>query len=138
MNSPETDGIDHINIYSKGKTLLGRLLSNFADTPFTILNKGKFRTVEGFWYWTMTGREELRNMSGWMCKDNGRKYLSIREHPTELELLEAYRAKLEAHPDIKVMLNQNSLPFAHYYCYGDKVVPANEWLWTAKLWEKLK
>jgi hypothetical protein len=32
---PTTDGIDHINIYSKGYTKLGRLLSNFTKSEFT-------------------------------------------------------------------------------------------------------
>lgn len=35
---PEMDGIDHINVYSKGKTELGKLLSNFARTPFENAN----------------------------------------------------------------------------------------------------
>lgn len=41
----ENDGIDHINIYSKGKTELGCLLSNFAFSPFTI-NNDTFPSVE--------------------------------------------------------------------------------------------
>lgn len=41
-----TDGIDHINIYSKGKTTLGRMLSNFACTPFTHPEDGKFASIE--------------------------------------------------------------------------------------------
>jgi hypothetical protein len=30
------DGVDHINVYSKGKTELGRMLSNFYPSPFTL------------------------------------------------------------------------------------------------------
>jgi len=36
MINPEEDGITHINIYSKGKTDLGRMLSNFAKLPFIL------------------------------------------------------------------------------------------------------
>ena len=31
---PKDDGVTHINIYSKGQTELGGLLSNFSRTPF--------------------------------------------------------------------------------------------------------
>lgn len=52
---PKTDGVDHINIYSKGKTWLGRELSNFAPLPQSIevpIMSLTFNchTVEGIWY----------------------------------------------------------------------------------------
>ena len=115
--NPELDGIDHINVYSRGKTALGRQLSNFASTPFKHPTDGDFLTVEGWWYWTMTGL--------------------IRTHPTEEELIVTYRAKLDCNPDLKIALEQNRLPLEHYYVYGGKVVIPKEWQWTAKLWEKL-
>lgn len=49
--NPELDGIDHINVYSQGKTKLGRLLSNFANTPFEIPGLGRFQSVESYWYY---------------------------------------------------------------------------------------
>jgi hypothetical protein len=42
------DGITHINIYSKGKTELGRWLSNFTYHPIET-EDGKFDSVEGYW-----------------------------------------------------------------------------------------
>ena len=48
--TPSTDGIDHINIYSKGKTSLGRWLSNFAKSPIET-EDGHFDSIEGYWYW---------------------------------------------------------------------------------------
>lgn len=39
---PKTDGVDHINIYSRGRTPLGQALSNFAHTPFEHPKDGKF------------------------------------------------------------------------------------------------
>ena len=33
MYKPKDDGITHINIYSQGKTQLGRFLSNFEPSP---------------------------------------------------------------------------------------------------------
>lgn len=138
MYKKELDGVDHINVYSKGKTELGRKLSNFAYTPFTHPKLGSFKCVEGFWYYLITGDERLRKTSGWESKYLGRTLKNLREHPNEEELLEAYKAKLKYNPDIKNLLNKNTLPFAHYHVYGDKIVEAKEWLWTALLWEKLK
>ena len=46
---PLNDGVDHINIYSRGKTQLGRMLSNFYLSPFNHPVYGGFNTVEGFY-----------------------------------------------------------------------------------------
>lgn len=46
----QKDGIDHINVYSKGKTALGRFLSNFAQVDLETKN-GNFSSVEAYWYW---------------------------------------------------------------------------------------
>lgn len=50
MLDPTKDGIDHINVYSKGKTALGRFLSNFAETDLETKD-GHFASVEAYWYW---------------------------------------------------------------------------------------
>ena len=134
---PANDGVDHVNVYSQGKTQLGKLLSNFADTPFEIEGKGKFKTVEGFWYWTMTGLEELRDLPGWQCKEVGRRAETVRSHPNETELFEAYEAKLDSNPHIITMLLNNNLPLAHYYVYSGNIVEPKEWQWTALLWNKV-
>jgi len=62
MLDSKMDGVTHINIYSKGKTKLGRLLTNFAHTPFTHAEYGQFASVEGFWYWIRDGKDS-HNMS---------------------------------------------------------------------------
>lgn len=59
MYESVNDGVDHINIYSKGKTTLGRCLSNFANlgVDFALgdleefADYGKFATLEGLWYY---------------------------------------------------------------------------------------
>ena len=44
------DGMTHINVYSKGKTEIGRWLSNFAYSPIDLGNEGYFSSIEGYWY----------------------------------------------------------------------------------------
>src|ERR1700712_4173623 len=70
---PEEDGKSHINIYTKGKTRLGRLLTNLADVPVTHPTYGTFRCAEGLWYYMKTGCqcEDLRALAGFDAKKLG-------------------------------------------------------------------
>lgn len=47
--SPDNDGILFINAASKGKTKLGKALSNFAHYPFNHPKHGHFESMEGYW-----------------------------------------------------------------------------------------
>lgn len=128
---PERDGIDHINVYSKGRTELGRLLSNFADTPFQHPQFGWFRTVEGFWYWLKTGQKynDLKSMHGFEAKMIGRKYPVVEIDNFNTKIKTAIRCKLIHHPKLLCMLLDNELPLAHYYVNGSRVKQAGyEWI----------
>lgn len=53
---PKNDGIDHINIYSKGLTQLGRILSNMFNIKFSIkifndTNELSFRNIESLYHY---------------------------------------------------------------------------------------
>lgn len=136
--NPKDDGVTHVNVYSKGNTELGRLLSNFSVTPFRIPFMGTFQSVEGYWYWICTGENRFKNYSGFVAKQEGKDTYHVRSHPTERELLIAYKSKLRYNPEIKQLLISNTLPLAHYYVYEGKVVTPEQWLWTALLWNKLE
>lgn len=131
------DGISHINVYSKGKTELGRMLSNFFHSPFEYKNS-QFESVEGFWYFTTTGKEIFKYLSGWQAKSEGKTCHKINDEPSKSVLKEVYYAKLKYNEKIKSLLLDSNLPFEHYYVYGDKVVEASNYLWTAKLWEEIR
>lgn len=151
----EYDGITHINVYSKAKSPLGRLLSNFAYTPITIENL-LFESIESWWYWTKMNKinesslfplfsqeqlDEIRIKVGPDAKEFFRSLFKVDSSdysPNKEELKKAYIAKLEHHPHIKQMLMDNKLPLAHYYMMWDKQINADSSLWTAKLWEEIK
>lgn len=111
-----TDGKDHINIYSKGRTKIGRLLSNFAYTPFNHLEDGKFISVEGYWYWLSTKDEKLRNLSGFNAKKYGRivggkDWLEDEEFKRKIKL--AIKCKIDQNEiDLSAL---GDLPLKHYY-----------------------
>jgi len=125
---PERDGVDHINVYSKGATELGRLLTNFAHTPFEHPTRGKFESMEGYWYYVSTGdkHEELRTLVGSQAKAFGKTLEKVDINPDYFEVLirTGIRAKLIYHPKILEMLLDNELPLAHYYVFGSQVKQA--------------
>lgn len=120
--TPDKDGVDHINIYSKGHTQLGQLLSNFALSPFTHEEFGDFKSVEGFWYWLATGMcdDHLRTLYGFKAKDYGRQLQRVEIDDFKIFIKKAIILKIEQNPDIAKLLSKSDLPFTHYYYYGNK------------------
>ena len=131
MFKSENDGIDHINVYSKGKTELGRLMSNFANTPFSLPEDGIFQSIEGYWYWLLTDsddKDELRYLHGFAAKSKGQKLINSAIKKDEIfqdKIHKAILAKIEQNEKIKNLLESSMLPFDHYYVYGDKIVRKN-------------
>jgi predicted NAD-dependent protein-ADP-ribosyltransferase YbiA (DUF1768 family) len=151
----QDDGKNHINVYSKSRSVLGRLLSNFAHTPIE-LNGLKFESIESWWYWMKMNNinkgglfpifedeqvDAVRIKIGADAKSYFRslyKSDSSDFSPSKEELKEAYKLKLDKHPNIKQMLIENKLPIDHYYVMFDKKVATEGTMWTAKLWEEIK
>ena len=142
---PINDGVDHINIYSKGATKLGRLLSNFALTPFRC-EHGTFASVEAYWYWLLSAGAsindlaKLRTMHGFAAKKFGRTLVTMSEAtaPDFQHLIkEALKEKLIKHPHIQIMLRDSTLPLAHYYVYHGVRKDAG-YEWQVEYWEELR
>ena len=140
MYTPETEGIDHINSYSKSKTQLGKLLSNFTYSPINLKNDGQFNSIEGYWYWLLCvghpERDRLRSLSGFKAKQEGRK-LSQGDWRDDEEfkqkIKKALWCKLRFNRGLKNLLRESTLPIVHYYAYGNPprvTTPSNgKWLW---------
>lgn len=141
-----TDGIDHINIYSKGKTELGRFLSNFSysriDTPY-----GPFDSVEGYWYYLLTPRysfkaERLKSLTGFKAKELGRELTQGVDwnYSEEFKTLikNAISCKINTMIGMADLLSESDLPFTHYYEYNGKVinVPENKWVLDHIEWHR--
>lgn len=135
MYVPINDGVDHINIYTKGKTVLGRRLTNLSSDKVEVTGYGKFASLEGFWYYYLTGSkdESLRSMSGFEAKKYGRKLEGridedgmTEEHKDVLR--EAIRCKLRQNKDLLKMLVESTLPLTHYYFYGKEDNPRVHYL----------
>jgi hypothetical protein len=140
MILPGVDGRDHINVYSKGKTKLGRMLSNWSEYTVEFPEAGLFRCLEGYWFWLGTGDGALRNMSGWEAKNYGKTHARVNkiEANTFMHLImQAMQTKVRQHHEIQIELEKSELPFCHYYEYGGKKIDAGyEWITTE--WELIR
>jgi hypothetical protein len=148
--NPADDGITHINVYTKGNTELGRLLSNMAHTPFTY--KDRYGTifqllnVEQYWYYrklspltTDSRLQRLFSLNGFAAKKLGQeiqKSLNLRAVDSEsiecfrYDILHCIQSKIFQNKRLLTLLLNNTLPFKHYYVYNGRVtnLPEYDWL----------
>ena len=125
------DGVDHINIYSKAKSALGRSLSNFAYSPIDSDTYGRFNSVEAFWYFlrvveileqivrTEDGRNNnarlidqtqesllrLRQLSGYKAKVFGRELLDTLPASEDKEPSQRFKELILKATAIKILRN---------------------------------
>jgi len=125
-STPDEDGITHINAASKGKTKLGKSLSNFAHYPFDHPKHGHFECLEAYWYWLLCGQkhDELRSIAGYPAKQLGDKILLENPRTEDFsdeereDILEGLRCKLRQNRSLLNMLVDSHLPLTHYNWYG--------------------
>lgn len=121
------DGLEHINVYSDGRTELGRLLSNFPRTPFYSERFGEFASLEGAWRWLSTGQQYdvLRSKFGVEAR-NFRRNEKVYYEGFQQDIIHVTHCKLRDNPRIYQMLMESHLPLAHYYYYGGTIVDASK------------
>jgi hypothetical protein len=120
---PRDDGIKHLNVYTKGVTVLGRWLSNFTHSPFTHPEYGKFESMEGFYYWVSTGMSHhtLKSCWGFKAKEEGKKYNFVKNKNFYKIIKSGIKCKINQNKEFKERFIENKLPFEHYYYYGNIV-----------------
>jgi hypothetical protein len=131
------DGIDHINIYSKAKTVLGKVLSNWSPLPDgkpILTLDGPFQSVEGYWAWlgyAYPAPEYLRQATGFQAKS------MILEEPEEvrpdfqlrIKYALEYKCRHLGDAFTEQFIASYPLPLTHYYVYNGKTVTAGfEWV----------
>lgn len=146
LYDPDKDGIDHINTYSQGKTELGRLMSNFAYTPFTFEPYGTFYSGESFYFYYLTGckHEVLKTLVGNKAKVEAEKYRNDRIDVMGLsdEMLSVITnmmiIKTAATPRLLELLTESTLPFCHYYYKYGRVYQFEGHDWFSEAWENIR
>lgn len=131
MYSYLKDGVDHINIYSQSKTILGVFLSNWFRYPINLADFGRFESIEGLWYYLKTNDERLRNMSGHAAKKLGSSLPVTKKYSDrdfQCIIKTAIRRKICGSPQHFAFV-QSVLPFDHYYVFNGKQIDAgHEWI----------
>jgi hypothetical protein len=115
----QNDGVDHINIFSRGRTQLGRWLSNFAKTPFVHPFYGQFTSIEGFWYYMRSEvrDDKLRYLWGFEAKKYGRELPAKWYDEFKDDILGAIYQKIIQNRELLELLVTSELPFSHYYTF---------------------
>ena len=130
----EEDGITHVNIYSQGKTKLGKWLSNFSHTPIDT-EDGHFESIEGYWYWLVTdniNKDILRGLYGYEAKKTGRELRgSDWQESDEFKnkICKAIKTKIKSNQEMFNLLKDNKLPLVHYYVFNGFVKEPKEGKW---------
>ena len=144
LYDPTLDGINHINIYSKGNTLLGRFLTNFSRSPFSC-EDGDFESIEGYWYWLGSSKDEkaepLRKLVGFEAKKIGRELGCpdwVEGDEFERKIIKAIRNKIISNKSMCEEFKRSELPFVHYYNYGGKVVKVSNADWIMEGLEAIR
>lgn len=120
--TPLDDGDTHINVYSKGKTQLGRWLTNPSSLGFTHPNFGPFDTAEGLHFFLKTGMldYEYARLSGFEARKKGKAEHRLYIHNPQFDQLMriGWVCKITQNPELYYLVMDNELPLAHYYYYG--------------------
>ena len=123
---PKTDGIDHINVYMKGRTTFGRFFSNLQTTPIKLGSLGEFQCIEGLWFYLGFQDERFHKASGYDCKSLSKELLKTQEKsivPPEIFkyiISQGIIQKAKKHGGLKLCLESPNLPLKHYYTYGSE------------------
>ena len=108
------NNLNPLNVYSRSDEEIGRLLSNFAHTPFT-LDGVTYASIEGFYvalkFLDEDKRARMATLYGPVAKNIGKKstlvttcyrgeWFELGSETHHALIKRAIRAKLEAHPEM--------------------------------------
>lgn len=136
------DGVKYINIYSGGKTHLGKFLSNWTNLKISV-SEGKFKNIEGYWYYLLTDsnrKEKLKSLNGFEAKKLGKELKNKDIENTDEfknKIKEAIRRKIKIAANYFEEFKNSKLPFVHHYVFGNKIVNAKE-TWLVDYFEELR
>lgn len=138
--NPDKDGEEFINIWIKGKTKLGQMLSHFYELPFKHPYFGSFNSMEGFWHYIQNKErnDKLRSLSGMAAKNYGKSLTWKRVDNFHAVIASANFYKIEQNPELKKLFVESKLPFTQYWIHessgdavgqGDLVVTLTHYQW---------
>lgn len=137
---PGQDGYTHINIYSKGKTELGRFLTNFALSPITT-EDGDFKSIEGYWYWLSNQEYVMRELYGFNAKKIGKTFprrFLLTDQGFQNKIRNACWIKIHSNQGMLNLFRTSDVPFTHYYVFNNGFVKDAGFKWLVAIWEEFR
>lgn len=118
------DGVDHINIWERGTTELGRALSHGSRIKLTHDIFGKFSSMESFWYYMQSEERDdrMRNMSGQTLRSFARKMTPARIINFRAIIMDSNYQRIKANKPLAADLAKSTLPFECYFIGKDSDV----------------
>lgn len=142
---PQYDGIDHINVYTRAQTHLGQGLSNLAHISLQHPTYGFFASIEALWYWAATGQqhEHLRRLYGASAKSAGIRLMRVEMDKEAFQniIRDGLLLKVLQNPKLRDALIKSTLPFRHYFVYGNNppvVREPKDHFWQMDCLEKIR
>lgn len=117
------DGIDHINIYHRPETPLGRILSPFNESlPFIDRFFGKFKSRQGLYNYLLSanGDEAFRTMNANYMRIYAAERANMRPYYPNLKYFMATSLwkQIKNQEEILELIKDNQLPFDAYYTHN--------------------
>lgn len=122
LNNIGEDGRDHINVWEHGVTNLGKALNHLADMPFVHSTYGKFKSMEGFWYYITSVKidDNLRRLSGYKARKYGESLESKRIENFRKIIADANWQKIKSYPGLMAELKELDLALDSYFIIPKK------------------
>lgn len=144
------DGIDHIRIDNRAKTLLGRMMDSQYISPFLHPKLGPFNTTEGFWFYISMEKpdERLRQLNGHECRklirelrDKGQLTRCWVNH-FDRHISYANWLKITSNAQLLRALQSSKLPFRMYYVLETegtaKLIESEKLFWVITVLEDVR
>lgn len=117
------DGIDHINIYHRPETPLGKILSPFNESlPFIDRFFGKFKSRQGLYNYLLSanGDEAFRTMAASYMRIYAAERANMRPYYPNLKYFMATSLwkQIKNQVEILELIKDNQLPFDAYYTHN--------------------
>lgn len=113
----------HINIDSRAKTDMGKMLTHLYESKFVHPEFGPFQSMEGFWAYVRNNGSgnQFRTMHGMTARRASQKVKSRKIDFFYEIILEANFEKITQNTEgLADMLKESTLPFDHYYVFGPR------------------
>ena len=137
------DGEDHINIWERGETELGKFLAHGTNAPFKHPVFGMFSNIECFWLYIRSEERDdrIRVLNSLSAKKFSENFTLLHVPNFYAVIMDANWHKVQQHPNKLELLKNNTLPLEMYYLYknnpGVKIRPVFA-SWVLQGFEEIK